>query len=232
MANRSSKIPDWTPDKRDQYFRIIDDEWSDIEAVYGRSIPQKARDEIEQSIRVFLDHIGGEQPSASVNDAKDKVARRRKALLALLDALKPGNDDLDDCVDRRLNWIHQELFGRRPDRRALSKLRDDVAGWIVVCNLVIRDLESDPPSRWRQPGECWKNWVVEVTEICAKHGLPITSRNDHEPHKDDDDKERNSPFTLLISELEGCLPKPSRTELKALPAAIRAARAAAKPSSP
>jgi hypothetical protein len=230
MAKYTAKIPDWSRAEpvlgRD--FSIFADEWPIIEKAYGHPIPQSARDEIERSIRSYIDHIGGEQKSASIRDAKDKVTRLQKALITVSVAMSApsGDPDLDAYVDRRLNRMHQKLYGQRNDPSddeipaaefPLREFRAEVEKWIAVCDLTAQDLKSNSASRGRQPGEGWNDWVRAVSEVCDKHGLPRGNRKD--------DVGEFSPFTKLIFELQEISPHTLRyIERKALPDAIRAAR--------
>jgi hypothetical protein len=219
MAQFTPKIPDWSPEgpTAGPNFSIPEDKWPVIQKAYGDEIPPAAREEIEQSIRVYLDHLGGEHGSASIAVVREEIAGIQKALSSLAFALakSSGNAEQDAFRDRWLNLTYLQVHGRqntpgddpadvpaaefplRDFRAAVENTERMAADWVVLCDYAREGLERKYDFRGRRDNETWENWVRTVTEICSRHGLPAANRKDGRGL---------SPFVELIDALQGCFP--------------------------
>jgi hypothetical protein len=87
------------------------------------------------------------------------------------------------------------------DNRGLDTLLNLVRAFQIACNASIKQLNESSASSTFKKGNAWTNWISRLMEILEAE-LPVTV------HKDIGNKSRDkqSPFTLLVWELQLCLP--------------------------
>ena len=155
------------------------------------------------------------------------------------DAIKRRRRKKDDPLRNISGGVRLLIFASQDALRELDEMPAEMTswGWIfatwpsrvtftLACSCSGWPYLSDPPSRAISPrdqgfskGEAWDRWIVRLTSIAEKHGLPWRVR------KDSDKQSRSSPFVELVWELQQSVPKAHRRYSRgALAGAIVAAR--------
>jgi hypothetical protein len=81
-------------------------------------------------------------------------------------------------------------------RRKLSALTNIMTSVVVACEKAHEEMLCDPSSHQR--GDSWNRWIVNLSEILQRNGLPTAARKDATLNKSG----RPSPFVLFVEELQ------------------------------
>jgi hypothetical protein len=249
---------------------ITDNDWQRIEKAYGQKLSPKARTDIHEKTKEFVDRAEFEQNAEPVSDARDRITTIIGAASSLRSAIDSGVHDADiyacslikkhlwkqseakkqkegDAIKRRrrkkddplrnissgvrlLIFASQDALRELDDvktiagklAQALTEMKMGVVGAEERCRrwqLEFDRLRAKSLNQGFSKGEAWDRWIVRLTSIAEKHGLPWRVR------KDSDKQSDQSPFVELIWELQQSVPKAHRRYSRgALAGAIVAAR--------
>jgi len=153
---------------------ISDAAWASIEGDYGRRLMPEIRGEVDQATVAVIERTTADFPM-SMKPAIKRVDRLRNLARKLHDewakgrVLALGSDEFfaDILIARGYPVPHSG--GQAPPW-------DDVAKLIRVCDAAERELEqmqiATPVSRRRWKKLAWEGWVVALSDIVKRHGLP------------------------------------------------------------
>src|SRR6516164_5555530 len=224
---------------------ITDSDWQRIEKAYGQKLSE-ARGDIREKTQEFVDRAEFEQNAEPVSDARDRITAILGAARSLRSSLDRGDHDADvyartlikkhfwkqsDAIKKHL-WkqsdAEKQKEGDAIKRRCRKKddpLRNISSGvrlLIFASQDALRELD-DVKDQGFSKGEAWERWIVQLTSIAEKHGLPWRVRKDSD--KQSPKQSRSSPFVKLVWELQQSVPKAHRRYSRgALAGAIVGAR--------
>jgi len=224
---------------------ITDSDWQRIEKAYGQKLSE-ARGDIREKTQEFVDRAEFEQNAEPVSDARDRITAILGAARSLRSSLDRGDHDADvyartlikkhfwkqsDAIKKHL-WkqsdAEKQKEGDAIKRRRRKKddpLRNISSGvrlLIFASQDALRELD-DVKDQGFSKGEAWERWIVQLTSIAEKHGLPWRVRKDSD--KQSPKQSRSSPFVELVWELQQSVPKAHRRYSRgALAGAIVGAR--------
>jgi hypothetical protein len=210
---------------------ITDSDWRRIEKAYGQKLSLEARRDIHEKTQEFVDLAEFEQNAELVSDARDRITTIMGAASSLRSTIDSGIHDADIYA---CSLIKKHLWKQRDAKKqkegdAVKKrrqkkddpLRNISSGMrllIFASQDALRELD-DAKDQGFSKGEAWDRWIVRLTSIAEKHGLPWRVR------KDSDKQSRSSPFVELVWELQRFVPKAHRRHSRgALAVAIVTAR--------
>jgi len=169
-----------------------------------------------------------------VSDARDRITTIIGAASSLRSAIDSGVHDADiyacSLIKKHL-WKQSEAKKqkegdaikrrRRKKRDPLRNISSDMRLLIFRCQDALRELD-DTKDQGFSKGEAWDRWIVRLTSIAEKHGLPWRVRKDSDKQSQ---QSRISPFVELVWELQQSVPKAHRRSSRgALAGAIVGAR--------
>ena len=141
------------------------------------------------------------------------------------DAIKRRRRKKDDPLRNISGGVRLLIFASQDALRELDEMPAEMTswGWIfatwpsrvtftLACSCSGWPYLSDPPSRAISPrdqgfskGEAWDRWIVRLTSIAEKHGLPWRVRKDSDKQSD-----RQSPFVEFVWALQQFVPDAHR----------------------
>ena len=213
---------------------ITDSDWQQIEKAYGQELSLEARRDIHEKTQEFVDRAEFEQNAEPVSDARDRITTIIGAASSLRSAIDSGVHDADiyacSLIKKHL-WKQSEAKKqkegdaikrrRRKKRDPLRNISSDMRLLIFRCQDALREFD-DTKDQGFSKGEAWDRWIVRLTSIAEKHGLPWRVRKDSDKQSQ---QSRISPFVELVWELQQSVPKAHRRYSRgALAGAIVGAR--------
>jgi hypothetical protein len=212
---------------------ITDSDWQRIEKAYRQKLSLEARRDIHEKTQEFVDRAEFEQNAEPVSDARDRITTIIGAASSLRSAIDSGVHDADiyacSLIKKHL-WKQSEAKKqkegdikrrRRKKRDPLRNISSDMRLLIFRCQDALRELD-DTKDQGFSKGEAWDRWIVRLTSIAEKHGLPWRVRKDSDKQSQ---QSRISPFVELVWELQQSVPKAHRRSSRgALAGAIVGAR--------
>jgi hypothetical protein len=235
MGKRAPKVPVASAgggdEERRKVVAITDSDWQCIEKAYGQKLSPKVRRDIHEKTQEFVDRAEFEQNAEPVSDARDRITTIMGAASSLRSAIDSGIHDADiyACSLIKKHLWKQSDAKKQKEGDAVKKrrrkkddpLRNISSGMrllIFASQDALRELD-DAKDQGFSKGEAWDRWIVRLTSIAEKHGLPLGVR------KDSDKQSRSSPFVELVWELQRSVPKAHRRSSRgALAGAIVGAR--------
>jgi hypothetical protein len=233
MARFAPKLPVASAER--ERVTISDGDWQSIESAYGQKLSLEARRDIHEKTQEFVDRAEFEQNAEPVSDARDRITTIIGAASSLRSAIDSGVHDADIYACRLIRkhlWKQSEAKKqkegdaikrrRRKKRDPLRNISSDMRLLIFRCQDALRELD-DTKDQGFSKGEAWERWIVQLTSIAEKHGLPWRVRKDSD--KQSPKQSRSSPFVELVWELQQSVPKAHRRYSRgALAGAIVGAR--------
>jgi hypothetical protein len=213
---------------------ITDSDWQRIEKAYRQKLSLEARRDIHEKTQEFVDRAEFEQNAEPVSDARDRITTIIGAASSLRSAIDSGVHDADiyacSLIKKHL-WKQSEAKKqkegdaikrrRRKKRDPLRNISSDMRLLIFRCQDALRELD-DTKDQGFSKGDAWDRWIVRLTSIAEKHGLPWRVRKDSDKQSQ---QSRISPFVELVWELQQSVPKAHRRSSRgALAGAIVGAR--------
>jgi hypothetical protein len=213
---------------------ITDSGWQQIEKAYGQELSPEARGDVYEKTQKYVDRAEFEQNAEPVSDARDQIKAIIKAAKLLRSALYGGDRDADvyaHTLIKKHLWKQSGTeeqkegdaiemsralkFARRRRRKKDALLRNissDVRRLIFASVDALEELEDkkdkDKKDQGFSKGEAWERWIVQLTSIAEKHGLPWRVRKD----SDKQSVRPVSPFVKFVWELQQFVPKTHRLE--------------------
>jgi len=212
---------------------ITDSDWQCIEKAYRQKLSLEARRDIHEKTQEFVDRAEFEQNAKPVSDARDRITTIIGAASSLRSAIDSGIHDADiyacSLIKKHL-WKQSDAKKqkegdaikrrRRKKRDPLRNISSDMRLLIFRCQDALRELD-DAKDQGFSKGEAWDRWIVRLTSIAEKHGLPWRVRKDSDKQSD-----RQSPFVEFVWALQQFVPDAHRRKhsRSAVAVAIVAAR--------
>src|SRR5262245_40044948 len=210
----------------------------------GRNCRQR-RERTYTRRQEFVDRAEFEQNAELASDACDRISIIAKAASSLRSALNDGDHDADvyarTLIKKHL-WKQRDAKKQKEGdaikkrrRKKDAPLRNISSGMrllIFASQDALRELD-DLKDQGFSKGEAWDRWIVRLTSIAKKHGLPWRVRKDLHWRKDSDKQSdcqsplfRQSPFVEFVWALQKFVPDAHRRKHSrgALVAAIVSAR--------
>jgi hypothetical protein len=224
MGKRAPKLPVASAggkeeEERRKVVAITDSDWQRIEKAYGQKLSPKARRDIHEKTQEFVDRAEFEQNAEPVSDARDRITTIIEAAGSLRSALDGGDRDADvharTLIKKHLRKgdAKKQKEGDAVKKRRRKKgdpLRNISSGMrllIFASQDALRELD-DAKDQGFSKGEAWDRWIVQLTSIAEKHGLPRRVRKD----SDKQSGRHASPFVEFVWELQQFVPKTHRRE--------------------
>jgi hypothetical protein len=226
MGKRAPKLPVASAgggEREEEEWRkvvaITDSDWQRIEKAYGQKLSE-ARGDIREKTQEFVDRAEFEQNAEPVSDARDRITTILGAATSLRSSLDRGDHDADvyarTLIKKHL-WKQSDAKKqkegdaikrrRRKKEDPLRKISSDMRLLIFGSQDALRELD-DTKDQGFSRGEAWDRWIVQLTSIAEKHGLPRRVRKD----SDKQSGRHASPFVEFVWELQQFVPKTHRRE--------------------
>jgi hypothetical protein len=200
MGKRAPKLPVASAggggEERRKVVAITDSDWQRIEKAYGQKLSPKARRDIHEKTQEFVDRAEFEQNAEPVSDARDRITTFIGAASSLRSTIDSGIHDADiyACSLIKKHLRKQRDAKKQKEGDAVKKRRrkkDDplrnisngMRLLIFASQDALRELE-DAKDQGFSKGEAWDRWIVRLTSIAEKHGLPWRVRKDSDKQSD------------------------------------------------
>ena len=121
-----------------------------------------------------------------------------------------------------LKRLHLDRFPEKERKDPVRYLADTLRSLSSARKSSLNEIDTIEKEGYRK-GDCWEQWIRQLTKTAREHGLPYRVRSDTDKQKND----APSPFVALVRELQLCLPAESRRPApsdSALAQAIKLAR--------
>ena len=203
------KAPIISTNARDRALNFDSALWRQIENACGVSLPPNVRADIDRATQAFLFFESFEhapEPLAKVKvilEAHDKAATRFfNELFASPFAGSDAGVYAHHLIEKnfKVSQIARNAAG-------LDTLLSLLRAFHIACNTSIKQLNEPPASSTFRKGNAWTNWISRLTEILRGAKLPFGVGK---PIGNKSRSDKQSPFTLLVWELQLCLPAECR----------------------
>jgi hypothetical protein len=201
-------------------FKITEHDWQKIERAYRNSLSADVRNCILKATTSFVYFEVFERHAEPLQAAIERIESIKKLTGKLFPTLAaPASDGkvyANHLVKRhfddpRLKMQRGDLF------HALCGVLTSLS---VACDLALKEM-SDPNLPGHREGECWDQWIRQLTRIARENELPFASP------KGSDKAITHSSFVLMVAALQDCVPANARrhhASMDALSTAIHRAR--------
>jgi hypothetical protein len=172
------------------------DDWEPIEGAYGEPLSADVRKELVAATEFFVVFKEWEQ-GERLTDVQTKInacKKRASEFQRALGSLDSGSASL--FIAKNLNNAQQYAL-----HVFLPSFND-------ACDAALKQLREYPATK---EGDAWDSWVRRIGQIMRAAGLPCTVRKDAGNKSKSD---RQSPFALLVWELQSCLPAECRRHVQ------------------
>lgn len=212
MPRRSRKLP--VPSARSVEWHPVPLNWSRIERAYGHLLSTEVRAEIDFASRLYLNGISGEATAVPVESFLKKLKRLEDIIVSIDEDL--WKDEIEE------GEASEEADTDENDLEELLAIVDDIPYPPLVVYLPLLKIRlakvrtlirpivgelSDPEYKGFEDSPVWATWIWGLTAILRGAGLPCGVRKDSDKHKDSNTQ---SPFLLLVAELQQQFPKYAR----------------------
>jgi hypothetical protein len=215
MPRYKPRLPFATGRGGDPVLEISCADWRRIEKKCGYALDPNVRDELAAATWKFLAFTDSEEKGESFADAKARLNSIKNAAAQLRDAVLEGNMTSD--AKAYATHLINRCFTDTRITGKLAVVGSVMVSLVMACEEASQRLANEVHTG-RRKGATRQQWLVDLSKIAAKHGLPITAR------KDTDKSDRSSPFVALVNELQSFLPKKYRRSPGTLAKAIHHAR--------
>jgi hypothetical protein len=178
-------------------FAISRSTWQQIERAYGEPLPTDVREALVKATEFFALFEECERAGERVIDVQKTIEACKRRASEFQRALP----SLESDASRVAMFFISENFN---DPRLFGILHNLLPSFDVACNAALKALSEYPPIK---EGDEWSTWIRKLNKIVQNNALPADVRKDA-GNKSKTDKQ--SPFTLLVWELQSCLPVESR----------------------
>ncbi len=221
MAKRSRKILAGTP--LPVTCNITETDWQQIEAAYGRELPNNVRKAITEATEKFLFWDSVAHAGEPLAHAEAIIENYKKAAAVFRHALAVHDGSAAGAcakivIEVELKHLPLSVLG------SIGQVSQTVFAFEAACSKAL-----SPKSLLRvsmEEGEPWQGWVQLLTQIMRQHALPLGASKTNSGQ---------SPFIALVRELQKCLSVQHRRHThseEALAAAIVRARRYVPQSTP
>jgi hypothetical protein len=212
MVRRSRKLPassggpfayleSLVPGEAPTSLLMID--WKQIEQAYGKRLTAHVREAISATTEFFVLFERSErtgEPVLRVQTTIEVCKRRASEFQRVLPSLESAGD-LPAISFIEKNYNEARLSD---GRLFFVALQGFLTSFQLACDVALKELSEFPALK---EGDEWKSWIRRLNRIAKDNGLPAGVRKDVGNKSKSD---RPSPFTLLVKELQSCLPTDCR----------------------
>jgi len=239
MARRSRKLPAFGGFARDlvnlgDYHRSGDEkaislftiDWRKIKRAYGQPLSADARE--VAATRSFVLFEESERTGAPIARVQTTIKACKRGASKFQNGL-PSLESVPESYDAQF-FISKNFSNPPLGDRLFEILHNLLTSFDVACNAALKELSES--TSFKKEGDAWCSWIRKLNRIMENNGLPADVRKDA-GNKSKSDKQ--SPFTLLVGELQSCLPVGCRRHthsLGALATAISRALGSNKTTAP
>lgn len=225
MARSARTIPlAWA--SGENCFSIEPKRWETLARAWDTNLTEEVRDLIFKATASFLLWEVFERTAEPMSKAVSRVKTIEKAARGLFLVLhQPHPTPVETYADQILirSFDTPLLNVNQP----LEDIKWTLLSLSRACHSALADMAVEPDgsktgfARGFREGECWDNWIRELTQIAARHNLPSAAA------KGSDKGTPSSPFVRMVAALQAMLPPEARRHGQsqdALAAAIHRAR--------
>jgi hypothetical protein len=173
-------------------------DWQKIERAYGKPLSANVREAIVAATRFFVLNERPERrgkPVALVQTHIENCKTRAREFQAALPSFELDGDlHVISFIAKNYSDV------RLSDGRLFVALQSFLAAFQVACDAALKEISEFPALK---EGDEWNSWIRSLNRIAKENGLPFKVRKDA-GNKSKNDKQ--SPFTLLVKELQSGLP--------------------------
>jgi hypothetical protein len=205
VAKPSPKVLIVSGDTRKPALNIDSTKWRQIEEAYGLSLPPNVRTDIDRATQAFLFFESFERTAEPLAKVKVILEAHEKAATRFFNELFASPFAGSDAGVYAHHLIEKNLkISQVPsDTARLDTLLNLLRAFHIACNTSIKQLNEPSSSSTFRKGNAWTNWISRLTEILSGAKLAAAVRKDIGSKSRSD---QQSPFTLLVWELQLCLP--------------------------
>jgi hypothetical protein len=222
MGKRAPKLPvasagGGKKEERRKVVAITDSGWRRIEKAYGQKLSPQVRRDIHEKTQEFVDRAEFEQNAEPWSDARDRITTIINAASSLRSTIDSGTHDADiyacSLIKKHLwkqNGAKKEDDAFKKRRRKKGDPLRNISGGmrllIFASQDALRELD-DTKDQGFSKGEAWGRWIVRLTSIAERHGLPWRVRKDSDKQSG---RRHASPFVEFVWELQQFVPETHR----------------------
>jgi hypothetical protein len=187
---------------------LVTIDWQKIERAYGQPLSADVRQDLVAAATSFVLFEESERTGSPLDDVQTTIeACRRYA-----SKFQRGLPSLESVRGSYAQLFISKNFNDPPlGDRLFEILHDLLASLEVACNAALKELSES--RSFKKEGDAWGSWIRRLNRIMENNGLPADVRKDA-GNKSKSDK--HSPFTLLVGELQSCLPVKARRHTQSL----------------
>jgi hypothetical protein len=199
--------------------------WKRIESAYGKKLSNNVRKKIREASQQYLEWEVFERNAKPTSEAIKRIKQFQEA--ASFASRTFVNQDQGPEVRAYVkslvrNRLHLDRFPEKERKDPVRYLADTLRSLSSACKSSLNEIDTIEKEGYRK-GDCWEQWIRQLTKIAKENDLPNGVRSDSDKQKND----APSPFVALVRELQLCLPAESRRPAHsdgALAQAIKLAR--------
>ena len=176
---------------------LVTPNWQKIERAYGRKLSGDVRSACFIATVSFVLFEESERTGSPVAHVRTTIEACKKRASELQKALR----SLETCGGGAQFFISKNFKDPPLRKRPFEVLHGILTSLDAGCGAALTELSKYPS--FKKHGDAWNSWLRKLNKILETHGLPSGVRKDA-GNKSKTDKQ--SPFTLLVWELQSCLP--------------------------
>jgi hypothetical protein len=178
-------------------------DWPQIERAYGKPLSAEVRKAIDAATLFFVISEEPERTGKPVGEAQKIVEACKRCASEFHRALPSLQSDNEGYA--AMHFISKNLNDPRlRDGKLFVGLHRVLISFNDACNAALKELSEFPFSK---EGDEWSWWIQRLNRIMKNNKLPAGVRKDAGNKSKTDTP---SPFTLLVAELQSCLPRECR----------------------
>jgi hypothetical protein len=192
------RLGDYVTGGDEKTITLVTPDWQRIERAYGHRLSADVRSACVRATTTFVLFEKSERTGSPVADLRTTIRTCKKRASEFQKALP----SLETCEGSYAQlFVSESMKDPTLKKRPFEIMHGILASFDAACNVALAEL-SEYPSFTKQ-GDAWNSWLRKLNKILETHGLPSGVRKDA-GNKSKTDKQ--SPFTLLVWELQSCLP--------------------------
>jgi hypothetical protein len=215
MARRSRKLPamddlaaylvnlgGYLKSGDEKPISLVTIDWQKIEQAYGQPLSADVRQGLVTAATSFVLFEGSERKGSPIGDVQTTIETCRSHA----SEFQRGLPSIESVRGSYAQLLISKNFNNPPlGDRLFEILHNLLTSFDVACNTALKELSESPS--YKKEGDAWVSWIRRLNGIMENNGLPADVRKDA-GNKSKSDK--HSPFTLLVGELQYCLPVKAR----------------------
>jgi hypothetical protein len=187
----------------DKAISLFTIDWQKIERAYGQPLSATVREALVAATRFFVLFEESERTGAPIAHVQTTI----KACKRGASKFQKGLPSLESVPESYVaQFFISKNFSNPPlGDRLFETLHNLLISFDVACNAALKELSES--TSFKKEGDAWGSWIRKLNRIMENNGLLADVRKDA-GNKSKSDKQ--SPFTLLVGELQSCLSVGSR----------------------